>query len=197
MRKSMSTPLRFASPSVDGPPKRSLLDNRPLPVPFGAGGGVGRAALGVRAPDEDKDDALTSAGGFGPSQARSMSMLPSPLGMSTLLAVILTIVGGDVDVGDCGGGWAKARGRDLGCDGEIDCFGTKSCCVDVWSGRDKFETGAVVDGIGPSRRSRREWPTELGLTCGGGGGTGVVLVGCDFAASRVIERTGSYPRMGS
>lgn len=75
----MLTPLGPAGSEVDGPPKRSELDSKPLPVPFG-GGGVGRAAFGVGADDDDFDGALISGiCGFGASHVGSISMAPSML----------------------------------------------------------------------------------------------------------------------
>ena len=54
----MSGPLRPDDSEVDGPPKRSEVESSPLPVPLG--GGVGLAAFGVGAEDDDFDGALIS-----------------------------------------------------------------------------------------------------------------------------------------
>ena len=84
---------------ADGPPKRSELDSRPLPVPFG-GGGVGRAAFGVGAEDDDLDCTLISSGwSFGSSHVGSTSIAPSMLEIAAGFAMLWE---GDA----CGGGGA-------------------------------------------------------------------------------------------
>ena len=78
MCKTILTPLGPAGSEVDGPPKRSELDSKPLPVPFG-GGGVGRAAFGVGADDDDFGALISGICGFDASQDGSTSMAPSML----------------------------------------------------------------------------------------------------------------------
>ena len=73
----MVGPLRSDGSEVDCPPKRSELDSSPLPVPWG-GGGVGFAAFGVGAEDDDFDGALISGiCCLGISQTGSTSIAPS------------------------------------------------------------------------------------------------------------------------
>ena len=72
IRKSMSMPFRSEPELEVGPPKRSLLDKRPLPVPLG--GGVGREGLGVGAEDGGFDKGLKSDERLVASSAESKSM---------------------------------------------------------------------------------------------------------------------------
>lgn len=122
----MLTPLRSVPPFEVGPPKRSLLDRSPLPVPAGGAGGVGRTSLGVAADDEDLDDGfLISGGAFGASHVRSISIAPSIAGTTAVLAML---VGGGGDFGR--GGCGNAAGVCFGGVGERGCERTNGgCCM--------------------------------------------------------------------
>lgn len=92
----MFTPCRSVGSEFEGPPKRSEVDSNPLPVAFG-GSGVGRAAFGVGAVDDDDfDGALISGIGFGGSQIGSTSIAPSRMDTEAI-----TVAGGEA--------WVEAR----------------------------------------------------------------------------------------
>lgn len=77
---SILTPLRSKGSDVDGPPKRSEVERSPLPVPIGAaGGGVGRACLGVGAGEEDLETVflICMSSGGGGLHLGSISIAPS------------------------------------------------------------------------------------------------------------------------
>ena len=153
----MLTPLRSEGSDEEVPPKRSELESKPLPVPFGASG-VGREAFGVGAVDEDDFEGALISGTccFGSSHVgRSTSIAPSILET----AGIALLGGGDT----CAGAAAKEVEEGRGGGDDICCGGTKGCLTIV-CGEYGVAFADVLEAFGGSIRLAIDGDADARLT---------------------------------
>ncbi len=124
-------------------------------MPFGAGGGVGRAGLGV-GPDEGVlDGALISGRVLGASHVMSMSMAPSFIDRV------------EFTTGDCGrGGCGKAGAALGGVGGRVGSGGMLADCIIECGGKWEGAGIDVVDAIGGSIRLAMDGEADARFTCG-------------------------------
>lgn len=180
---SILTPFRSAAPLLAALPVKSLVDRRPLPVPFPAEGEErASAAFGVGAVDGGLDVALASLVESSLTTAVNVDAVGSTSMASVTFCTDVMGLEGTGD-GDVGCAWSVKGAVD--CAGE-DCSGV---CEAVTEGEWMAEGEAADDCAVGFIRLAIDGEAET-RTCGV-----VVEVGADGArpmASIIAARTGSY-----